>query len=443
MVRSSCASTAWAARRSTGPRWHRSSPRAAAWWHSTWPGFGHTRGGSRSTSVQANQRLLHRFLTEVAGAPAILVGNSMGGLISILQASQRPDTVAGLVLVDPALPPALSARPDPRVFATFAAFLVPVVGRRVLSRRRNAQSAEEAAHALLRLRCADLSRVPSDIVDLHVELAGQRREYPDVDSEMLVAAQSLMWVLADRRRFAAMQRSIDVPVLLLHGDRDRLINIATARAAAAANPSWQFEVARGVGHVPQLEVPQWTSTRSSSGSSTTRTPSTSPPRPGPSSRTGGDHGAAQLARRRVPPGGERQAADACRVAAHLRGSRPIPRGIHRAPGVLPGRRPAVPPTRAADAAGPRSSGVGGRPALLAGLPPASYRDPVARGRRPAPRTRRPGPVPEARRRPTAVGELARRGPARAAVGVDHQDPSRDDRRPRRQRAHGDRPGPRP
>ena len=55
-----------------------------------------------------------------------------------------------------------------------------------------------------------------------------------------------------------MQRSIDAPVLLLHGDKDRLINIATARAAAAANPSWQFEVARGVGHVPQLEVPQWT-----------------------------------------------------------------------------------------------------------------------------------------------------------------------------------------
>ncbi|MDH3958978.1 MAG: alpha/beta hydrolase, partial [Actinomycetota bacterium] len=48
----------------------------------------------------------------------------------ILQAALRPDAVAGLVLVDPALPPVLSARPDPRVFATFAAFLVPAVGRR-------------------------------------------------------------------------------------------------------------------------------------------------------------------------------------------------------------------------------------------------------------------------------------------------------------------------
>ena len=221
-------------------------------------GFGHTRGGARSTSVQANQRLLHRFLTEVAGTPAILVGNSMGGLISILQASQRPDTVAGLVLVDPALPIALDARPDPRVFATFAAFLVPAVGRRLISRRRDATSAEEAAHAMLRLCCADPSRVPADVVELHLELAGLRREYSDVDSEMLAAAQSLLWVLADRRRYAAMQRAIDVPVLLLHGDRDRLVHIASARAAAAANPSWRFEVARGVGHVPQLEVPEWT-----------------------------------------------------------------------------------------------------------------------------------------------------------------------------------------
>lgn len=221
-------------------------------------GFGHTRSGARSTTVHANQRLLHRFLTEVTGAPAVLVGNSMGGLISILQASQQPDTVSGLVLVDPALPITLWSRPDPRVAATFGAFLVPALGRRLLDRRRSTTSAEDAARDLLRLCCADPSRVPADVVDLHLEMAGQRRGYTDVDSEMLTATQSLLWVLADRRRYAALQRAIDVPVLLLHGDQDRLVNIASARTAAAANPSWRFEVAVGVGHVPQLEVPDWT-----------------------------------------------------------------------------------------------------------------------------------------------------------------------------------------
>jgi hypothetical protein len=75
---------------------------------------------------------------------------------------------------------------------------------------------------------------------------------------LLGAAQSLLWVLADRRRYQEMQRGIDVPVLLLHGDRDRLVPIAAAREAARANPTWRFRVAEGVGHVPQLEVPDWT-----------------------------------------------------------------------------------------------------------------------------------------------------------------------------------------
>jgi pimeloyl-ACP methyl ester carboxylesterase len=221
-------------------------------------GFGHTRSGGRSVTVRANQRLLHRFLTEVAGVPVILVGNSMGGLISILQASGQPETVAGLVLVDPALPISRGARPDPRVFASFASFMVPVVGRSLMARRRDRQSAEEAAHSLLELCCVDPSRIPAHVLGEHVALAEQLREYPDVDAEMLAAAQSLVWVLADRRTYASLQRQIDVPVLLLHGEKDRLVHVASARAAAAANPSWRFAVARGVGHVPQLEAPAWT-----------------------------------------------------------------------------------------------------------------------------------------------------------------------------------------
>jgi len=53
-------------------------------------------------------------------------------------------------------------------------------------------------------------------------------------------------------------RSYRGPVLLLHGDRDRLVPVAAARAVARANPAWRFEVAHDVGHVPQLEVPDWT-----------------------------------------------------------------------------------------------------------------------------------------------------------------------------------------
>jgi len=55
--------------------------------------------------------------------------------------------------------------------------------------------------------------------------------------------------------------AIEVPVLLLHGEKDRLVKVAASRAVAAANPAWRFEVARDVGHVPMLEVPEWTAGR--------------------------------------------------------------------------------------------------------------------------------------------------------------------------------------
>src|SRR3954449_1695651 len=52
------------------------------------PGFGRSEPGSRLASVQANVDVLERFLTEVAGGPSVLVGNSMGGMISIFTAAR-------------------------------------------------------------------------------------------------------------------------------------------------------------------------------------------------------------------------------------------------------------------------------------------------------------------------------------------------------------------
>lgn len=221
-------------------------------------GFGHTQAGERSSSVHDNQRLLDAFLRTVTGTPVILVGNSMGGLISLLQADAHPASIAGLVLIDPALPVGPGARPSPGVLATFSAFAIPAVGHRVLARRRSRSSADQAARELLELVCADPSKIPAPVMEQHLELARARREYPDIDAQLLTAARSLLWVLANRRRYAAIQQRVRVPVLLLHGELDKLVPVAAARAAAAANPGWRFAVAPGVGHTPQLEAAEWT-----------------------------------------------------------------------------------------------------------------------------------------------------------------------------------------
>jgi len=221
-------------------------------------GFGHTKAGTHSTSVTANQHMLQRFLSEVAGSPAILVGNSMGGMITILQAARHPETVTALVLIDPALPSQLGSRPSPLVTASFGMYAVPHLGRAMLKARRRVRSPEQLAMDVLRLCAVDPTRVPADVLEQHMEMARARRGYPDIDEHFLAAARSLMGVLARRSSYLATMKAIRAPVLLLHGERDRLVPIGASRAAAAANPSWRFEVAPDVGHVPQLEVPEWT-----------------------------------------------------------------------------------------------------------------------------------------------------------------------------------------
>ena len=124
------------------------------------------------TSVEANQQLLHRFLTEVAGTPAILVGNSMGGLIAAMQGTAHPETVAGLVLVDPALPSSIRARPHPLVAFAFGLYAVPPLGRALLNgRRRRAAPPSRPPWTCSGCAAPIPAGCPADVLRQHVELA--------------------------------------------------------------------------------------------------------------------------------------------------------------------------------------------------------------------------------------------------------------------------------
>src|SRR3712207_5134720 len=107
-------------------------------WAIDLPGFGRSEPGGRSASVRSNVAVLHRFLAEVVGEPVVLVGNSMGGMISLLAAGERPDSVTGLVLLNAAIPGPRRAI-DPLVAVTFALYAVPFLGERLLWWRRRSE----------------------------------------------------------------------------------------------------------------------------------------------------------------------------------------------------------------------------------------------------------------------------------------------------------------
>ncbi len=222
-------------------------------------GHGLTRSGGRGTDVAANRALLHRFIGAVAPSPTspvILIGNSMGGMISLLEAAAAPGAVAGLVLIDPVLPLA-PARPDPLVAPMLAAYAMPGLGPVLMGRRRR-MSPEALVASVLALCCVDASRVPADVLAQHVAVARHRLLFTDAEQEFAAAARSIAANIGYPRGgpYRRAIRSVTCPVLLLHGARDRLVPVAIAQAAARANPAWTLAVLPGVGHLPQLEAPR-------------------------------------------------------------------------------------------------------------------------------------------------------------------------------------------
>jgi pimeloyl-ACP methyl ester carboxylesterase len=55
---------------------------------------------------------------------------------------------------------------------------------------------------------------------------------------------------------AELLGTIKVPTLVLHGERDLLIEPASARKFAAAIPGAKLILYPQVGHLPQIEIPQ-------------------------------------------------------------------------------------------------------------------------------------------------------------------------------------------
>jgi pimeloyl-ACP methyl ester carboxylesterase len=220
-------------------------------------GHGLTPTGSRTPDLEGHRRLLSGFLRSLGGRPAILVGNSMGGLVAALQAVEEPASVAGLILIDPALPTARLGLVHPRVIANFLLCSVPGVGEGYLAQRRRRTTAEQSVRRVLDACCADASVVPADVVAAHVTLTEQS-DRARGDASYLRSARSLAKVMADPTATLVRLQHLDQPTLLLHGARDVLVPLASARRMHTSHPDWRFEVAAGVGHLPMLEDPAWT-----------------------------------------------------------------------------------------------------------------------------------------------------------------------------------------
>ena len=220
-------------------------------------GFGQTPLYNRSAAVGANAELVHDFIEKVIGEPVVLMGNSMGGHIAIIEAADHPTWVTDCVLVDPAVPIPIRQvrRPPPAMLGLAAAASIPGLAEVVFDRRVRELGPEKLVELSLALVCADPSRVDPAVVEAHVQLTRERGHLGAQNSRaFLQASRSIALRMADPRFWARVKR-ITAPTLVIHGSLDRVIPLSAARELVRRRPDWTLSVLEGVGHVPMMETP--------------------------------------------------------------------------------------------------------------------------------------------------------------------------------------------
>jgi pimeloyl-ACP methyl ester carboxylesterase len=231
-------------------------------WALDLPGFGRSRPPPRGRySIRGHAATVVEVLEHVRdlpgeahGEPVHLLGNSLGGLVSLLVAARRPDLVASLTLISPAMP---VYRVPPAFSRALLLLLVPGVPS--LAARRMARIApEQHVRAMVRMCFGDPARVPRARIEQAVEEMRERAQQPWADRALTGSMRGLITSYLRAGPTGAWQRarSLRVPALVLWGDRDRLVDPALAPRLAAAIPGARLEVLPGVGHVAMLEAPE-------------------------------------------------------------------------------------------------------------------------------------------------------------------------------------------
>ena len=218
------------------------------------PGFGRSGPApDRNYSIDAHARLVIRYLEQSGRGPVHLVGNSMGGAISIKVAAWRPDLVRTLSLVSPAVP---DIRPRKGADLLLPLLLVPGVGRRALA-RLDTSPPERRAQALIDLCFAHPELVPPNRLAEAAAEVEQRRSYPWAAEAMLRSLRGIVqnYLTPGTRSAWQLLRSIELPAVVVWGTVDRLVHVSNAPRVAAALPDAGLLVLPDVGHTAQLEDP--------------------------------------------------------------------------------------------------------------------------------------------------------------------------------------------
>lgn len=217
-------------------------------------GFGYTDPIDGDSTVERNAELVADII-DYYGGSAVLVGNSMGGLISILTAERYPDKVSSVVLINPAAPVFSWRTVSPAATVRLSVPLVPFLGPRLIEVYKRSVTPEQGVHEALDFVAADASQLDAAVHEAALEIAQLRRIQPWATDSLIQGTRSIAPYVLRKGPFAELIHKLSQPTLLVHGTLDELIHVEAAVWMSHQRPDWTVAYLEGVGHIPMLEVP--------------------------------------------------------------------------------------------------------------------------------------------------------------------------------------------
>ncbi|WP_267642845.1 alpha/beta fold hydrolase [Haloarchaeobius amylolyticus] len=207
-----------------------------------WPGYGSSGPASRQPSLRYYADVLAEFCDELGLERVSLVGISMGGGIALQFATDHTDRVERLVLVDS------------------YGLGTSVPGGRLAYWFTRAERLNRAlwwlfSHSDRLGRRSIRSMVVEGDDDLEADaLAALQR--PDVGEAWHAFQRHEVTPTGLRTAFLDRLPDLDVPTLVVHGERDPLVPVDWAIRAHAMLPDAELFVLPGCGHMPPRERPE-------------------------------------------------------------------------------------------------------------------------------------------------------------------------------------------
>ena len=206
-------------------------------------GFGRTDKPEVVYTFELMADFVLDFMNAMGIDKASLVGNSMGGAISITVAAQAPERVKKIVLVDP-VGLGTGQSPVMRLMA------LPVIGN-VLTK-----PSRKGVVRQMQLCLYDPSQASDDFIDRVAaigSLPGNQRSFLSLLRETSNLFGVKKGIVAD---FSARLKRIKTPILMIWGRQDRILPVADGEAAVERMADVTLHVMNRAGHLPQIDKPE-------------------------------------------------------------------------------------------------------------------------------------------------------------------------------------------